>query len=67
MFFFLSLPSKELYRCQKFLRYFRRKGKKVYLLFVHLKDQEQDIIDSTDTGKEITVVYQDPLLKNDDI
>jgi hypothetical protein len=41
--------------------------KKVYLLFVHLKDQEQDIIDFTDSGKEITVAYQDPLLKNDDI
>jgi hypothetical protein len=25
--------------------------KKVYLLFVHLKDQEQDVIDFTDSGK----------------
>jgi hypothetical protein len=41
--------------------------KQVYLLLVHLKDQKQDDIDFTDTGKEITVVYQDPLLKNDDI
>jgi hypothetical protein len=41
--------------------------KQVYLLLVHLKDQKQDDIDFTDTGKEITVVYHDPLLKNDDI